>query len=127
MAQKMTAQNYIDTYKEYAISEMIRSGVPASITMAQGMLETENGNSDLVKKSNNHFGIKCKTEWTGEKVYHDDDENGECFRKYDSAVFSYRDHSDFLRNRPYYASLFSLDPIDYKAWAYGLKIGRAHV
>ena len=100
---------------------MIRSGVPASITLAQGVLETENGNSDLVKRSNNHFGIKCKAEWTGNRVYHDDDEKGECFRKYDSAVQSYRDHSDFLRTRAHYAFLFSLSPTDYRAWAYGLK------
>jgi LysM repeat protein len=101
--------------------EMQRSGVPAAITLAQGILETESGNSELVKKSNNHFGIKCKAEWAGEKVYHDDDENGECFRKYDSAIQSYRDHSDFLRTRAHYASLFSNDPLDYEAWAYGLK------
>ena len=120
-SQKMTVQNYIDTYKGTAIIEMKRAGVPVAITLAQGILETESGNSVLVKKSNNHFGIKCKAEWTGESVYHDDDENGECFRKYDSAIQSYRDHSDFLRTRPHYAFLFSLDPSDYKGWAYGLK------
>jgi LysM repeat protein len=120
-AQKITTKAYIDTYKSLAVAEMLRAGVPASITLAQGVLETESGNSDLVKKSNNHFGIKCKTEWTGESVYHDDDENGECFRKYDSAIFSYRDHSYFLRTRAHYAFLFSLDPMDYKGWAYGLK------
>jgi LysM repeat protein len=95
--------------------------VPASITLAQGILETESGNSDLVKKSNNHFGIKCKNTWTGETVYHDDDARGECFRKYNSAGESYRDHSNFLRGREHYAFLFDLDPSDYKAWAYGLK------
>lgn len=120
-AQKITVQEYIDTYKDIAMAEMIRSGVPAAITLAQGVLETENGNSELVKKSNNHFGIKCKAEWKGETVYHDDDEKGECFRKYDSAVHSYRDHSDFLRTRAHYAFLFSLSPTNYKAWAYGLK------
>lgn len=96
-------------------------GVPAAITLAQGILETESGNSDLVKRSNNHFGIKCKNTWTGETVYHDDDARGECFRKYNSAVESYRDHSNFLRGREHYAFLFDLDPSDYKAWAYGLK------
>ncbi len=120
-AQKITTKAYIETYKNLAVAEMLRSGVPAAITLAQGVLETESGNSVLVKKSNNHFGIKCKAEWTGESVYHDDDENGECFRKYDSAIFSYRDHSDFLRTRAHYAFLFSLDPMDYKGWAYGLK------
>jgi LysM repeat protein len=121
IAQKITTKVYIDTYKTLAVAEMLRAGVPASITLAQGILETESGNSVLVKKSNNHFGIKCKVEWTGESVYHDDDESGECFRKYDSAIFSYRDHSDFLRTRSHYAFLFSLDPMDYKGWAYGLK------
>lgn len=120
-AQKISVQEYIDKYREIAVSEMIRSGVPADITLAQGVLETENGNSDLVKRSNNHFGIKCKETWTGERVYHDDDEKGECFRKYDKAEDSYRDHSDFLKTRPNYASLFKLNPTDYKAWAYGLK------
>ncbi len=120
-AQKITTKAYIEAYKNLAVAEMLRSGVPAAITLAQGVLETESGNSVLVKKSNNHFGIKCKAEWTGESVYHDDDENGECFRKYDSAIFSYRDHSDFLRTRAHYAFLFSLDPMDYKGWAYGLK------
>jgi LysM repeat protein len=121
IAQKITTAQYIDRYKDNAIKEMIRSGVPAAITLAQGVLETESGNSELVKKSNNHFGIKCKAEWTGEKVYHDDDESGECFRKYDSAYLSYKDHSDFLRTRAHYAFLFSLDPSDYSAWAHGLK------
>jgi LysM repeat protein len=121
VAQKITTAQYIERYKDIAIKEMIRSGVPAAITLAQGVLETESGNSVLVKKSNNHFGIKCKVEWTGEKVYHDDDESGECFRKYDSAYLSYKDHSDFLRTRAHYAFLFSLDPSDYSAWAHGLK------
>lgn len=120
-AQRMSVEGYVQTYHALAVSEMIRSGVPASITLAQGVLETENGNSALVKKSNNHFGIKCKAEWTGEYVRHDDDEDAECFRKYDSAIHSYRDHSDFLRTRAHYAFLFNLDPYDYKAWAHGLK------
>src|SRR5687767_15834174 len=97
-------RQYIATYKDIAMQEMIRTGVPASITLAQGIHETGAGTSDLVMKSNNHFGIKCKTEWTGPSVYHDDDARGECFRKYDDPLQSYRDHSDFLKNRSYYAS-----------------------
>lgn len=120
-AQNEKAVNYIKQYKDAAIQEMKRSGVPASITLAQGMLESGYGESVLCKKSNNHFGIKCKTEWTGAKVYHDDDEKGECFRAYASAADSYKDHSDFLKSRPWYAFLFKLDPTDYEGWAYGLK------
>jgi LysM repeat protein len=100
---------------------MIRTGIPASITLAQGLLETGFGQSELAVNANNHFGIKCKSDWTGEKVYHDDDAKGECFRKYNTAIESYRDHSDFLRNRPHYASLFKLDVTDYEGWAKGLK------
>ena len=100
---------------------MQRTGVPASITLAQGIHETSAGQSDLVRKSNNHFGIKCKGDWTGASVSHDDDARGECFRKYDDPMDSYRDHSDFLKNRSHYAFLFRLDPTDYEAWAYGLK------
>lgn len=113
--------NYINQYKELAIEEMIRTGVPASITLAQGIVETNAGQSSLVKESNNHFGIKCKTEWTGSVVYYDDDSKHECFRSYTSAEDSYRDHSDFLKNRPNYGFLFQLDPTDYQAWAFGLK------
>lgn len=120
-AQRITPAEYIERHKEMAIQEMIRTGTPAAITLAQGVLETESGNSELVRKSNNHFGIKCKAEWTGDRVYHDDDESGECFRKYDSVIHSYRDHSDFLRTRAHYAFLYSLDPLDYKSWSYGLK------
>src|SRR5215211_4692526 len=116
-----TIQKYIAQFKDIAIAEEIRTGVPAAITLAQGIHETGAGTSDLVIASNNHFGIKCKTEWAGAAVYHDDDAKGECFRKYDDPLDSYKDHSDFLKNRPYYTSLFNLDPIDYKAWAYGLK------
>ena len=112
---------YITRYKDLAISEMKRTGVPAAITLAQGIHETEAGTSVLVKKSNNHFGIKCKDEWRGQSVSHDDDARGECFRKYSAAEDSYKDHSDFLKTRPNYASLFSLDPTDYQGWAYGLK------
>ncbi|MDE3213629.1 MAG: glucosaminidase domain-containing protein [Bacteroidota bacterium] len=120
-AQPMTAAEYIAKYKDLAILEMRREGVPAAISLAQGLLETENGNSDLVKESNNHFGIKCKDNWTQASVTHDDDAPGECFRAYKSAVDSYRDHSDFLRNSDRYASLFMLNPRNYRAWAHGLR------
>lgn len=113
--------NYINTFKDLAISEMKRTGVPASIKLAQGIHETSAGTSELVLKSNNHFGIKCKTGWSGEKVYHDDDASGECFRSYPKAEDSYKDHSDFLRAGARYAFLFQLDPTDYEGWAYGLK------
>lgn len=112
---------YINTYKALAIAEMQRSGVPASIILAQGVHETGAGTSDLVIASNNHFGIKCKTGWTGQVVYHDDDARGECFRGYALAADSYRDHSDYLSQTPRYASLFKLNPEDYTGWAYGLK------
>ena len=121
VAQTITPQQYIEEYKDIAISEMRRMGVPASITLAQGILESQCGNSDLVKESNNHFGIKCKSTWTAETVLHDDDQPGECFRKYTTAGDSYRDHSDFLRSSSRYASLFQLNPADYKDWAYGLQ------
>lgn len=120
-AQNMTAQQYVQEYKDLAISEMKRMGVPAAITLAQGLLETQSGNSDLLKVSNNHFGIKCKSTWTAETVSHDDDAPGECFRKYKNAEDSYRDHSNFLRGNTRYDFLFQLDPADYKAWAYGLR------
>lgn len=113
--------NYVNTYKALAMAEMQRSGVPAAITLAQGLHETEAGTSDLVKSSNNHFGIKCREDWKGEVVYHDDDSRGECFRSYATAADSYRDHSDFLRLSSRYAFLFALDPTDYEGWAYGLK------
>lgn len=118
---KATIHAYIEKFKDVAIEEMQRTGVPAAIKLAQGIHETGAGTSDLVTRSNNHFGIKCKTEWQGEKVYHDDDARGECFRKYEDPANSYRDHSDFLRTRSHYAALFNLDPTDYEAWAYGLK------
>lgn len=114
-------QQYINSYKELAIQEMKRTGVPASIKLAQGIHETSAGTSMLVNKSNNHFGIKCKNTWTGKTVKHTDDAPNECFRKYERTEDSYRDHSDFLKSSPRYASLFSLDPLDYEAWAYGLK------
>jgi hypothetical protein len=112
---------YINNYKHLAMQEMKRTGIPAAITLGQGIHETSAGKSDLVIKSNNHFGIKCKAEWTGMKVYHDDDSRGECFRRYDSAAQSYKDHSNFLRGSDRYAFLFRLDPTDYKGWAAGLK------
>jgi LysM repeat protein len=120
-AQRISVEEYIEQFKDIAISEMKRTGVPASITLAQGILETENGNSELVKKSNNHFGIKCKNTWTGETVTHDDDANGECFRAYTNAAESYRDHSDFLKANQRYNALFNLGAEDYAGWARGLK------
>jgi len=120
-AQSQKGEAYINKYKDIAINEMIRSGVPAAITLAQGILESSYGESNLCIQSNNHFGIKCKTEWTGEKVYHDDDAKHECFRSYPDATASYKDHSDFLKTRPWYASLFQLQPTDFEGWAYGLK------
>lgn len=120
-AQYITVDQYVAQYKDIAVREMKRMGVPAAISLAQGILETENGNSDLVKKSNNHFGIKCKSTWTAGSVNHDDDFPGECFRMYKNAEDSYRDHSNFLRGSSRYAFLFKLDPRDYKAWAYGLR------
>jgi LysM repeat protein len=120
-AQNLTTQQYIAKYKDIAINEMQRSGVPASIKLAQGILETQSGNGWLVQNSNNHFGIKCKNNWTGESVRYDDDARQECFRKYNTAADSYRDHSDFLRNNPRYAFLFQFQEEDYKSWAYGLK------
>ncbi len=120
-AQTISAEQYIDQYKDIAMLEMKRMGVPAAITLAQGLLESESGNSELVKKSNNHFGIKCKSNWTGEGVTHDDDSLGECFRKYATAEESFRDHSNFLKAGKHYSFLFDLDPSDYKGWANGLK------
>ena len=120
-AQRLSVEDYIAQFKDVAMSEMKRSGVPAAITLAQGILESENGNSELVQKSNNHFGIKCKSNWTGDSVTHDDDANGECFRAYTNAEESYRDHSDFLKANKRYGSLFDLDPADYAGWATGLK------
>ena len=114
-------QNYINTYKDLAILEMQRTGVPASITLAQGIHESGAGMGELALASNNHFGIKCKSNWAGETVKHNDDARGECFRKYPAAEDSYRDHSDFLKISPRYASLFTLDPADYEGWAKGLK------
>lgn len=121
LAQKMKAPEYVSAFQKYAVAEMKRTGVPAAISLAQGLLETEIGNGVLYKKSKNHFGIKCKNDWTGEVIDHDDDAPGECFRVYPTDSASYSDHSNFLRSRPHYASLFELDPLDYKSWSYGLK------
>ncbi|MFO7656329.1 MAG: glucosaminidase domain-containing protein [Bacteroidales bacterium] len=117
---KLTREEYIKKYQYLAIKEMGRTGIPASITMAQGLLESGNGNSRLAVKANNHFGIKCH-DWSGKKVRHDDDASRECFRKYSSVEESYRDHSDFLTSKSRYAALFDIPSTDYKGWAKGLK------
>lgn len=119
--KKYTVQDYIDTYQDLAVSEMERTGIPASITLAQGILESGNGNSRLSREGNNHFGIKCKKNWTGSVLYEDDDELHECFRAYSTAKDSYIDHSAFLMENTRYAFLFDLDSKDYKGWAKGLK------
>ena len=113
-------QQYIYQYKDLAIHEMLRYGIPASITLAQGLFESSAGRSELSVKGNNHFGIKCHG-WEGRGIYHDDDEKGECFRAYDNVLQSYEDHSKFLHDNSRYASLFRLSRTDYQGWAYGLK------
>lgn len=115
------AQKYIDQYYPLAIREQQTAGVPASVTLAQGILETEAGNSELMVKANNHFGIKCKNGWTGETILHTDDLKDECFKKYGCAADSYHDHSEHLKRNPRYASLFTLSKTDYASWAVGLK------
>ena len=112
---------YIDNYSTIAMEEMRQYAIPASITLAQGILESGAGRGELTKKANNHFGIKCHSNWTGGKVYHDDDEKGECFRKYKDSKYSFRDHSLFLSERSRYQNLFKLKIEDYKGWARGLK------
>lgn len=119
-AQQMTSEQYIAKYKSLAIESMIKYNIPASIKLAQGLVETASGNSRLAKEANNHFGIKCKSYWKGETISHDDDAKGECFRKYNSASDSYIDHSEFLTNSERYNVLFTYDPTDYKSWAKGL-------
>ena len=114
-------EKYIRKYADIAVAEMQRTGVPASITLAQGLIESGAGTSTLATKGNNHFGIKCHNDWTGARMYHDDDRKGECFRVYKSAEESFRDHSDFLRYHDRYKSLFDLSPDDYRGWAKGLK------
>lgn len=118
--QNYTRKEYISNFSDLAMREMIRVGIPASITLAQGCLESNNGNSTLAVKGNNHFGIKCH-DWTGKKIYHDDDRRNECFRSYPSAYDSYMDHSEFLTTKSRYASLFEISPHNYRAWAKGLK------
>lgn len=120
-SQNITRDQYVDGYKNIAISEMKRTGVPASITLAQGILETNSGNSTLARKANNHFGIKCHSDWKGKTFTHDDDRPNECFRKYKSPEHSFKDHSDFLQKHQRYASLFELKTTDYKGWAHGLR------
>ncbi|MFY9154161.1 MAG: glucosaminidase domain-containing protein [Prolixibacteraceae bacterium] len=119
--KQFSREEYIQKYYPLAISEMERSGIPASITLAQGCWESQNGNSRLATEGNNHFGIKCKSEWTGKKIYHDDDAKHECFRKYSHGEASYIDHSNFLMAGSRYSFLFQLDPKDYAGWARGLK------
>jgi LysM repeat protein len=118
--KSMTREAYIRAYRELAMKEMVRVGIPASITLAQACLESDNGNSRLATRGNNHFGIKCH-DWTGKKIYQDDDDRHECFRSYNSPYESFMDHSYFLCSKPRYAPLFDLKPRDYRGWAKGLK------
>jgi len=120
-AQKITPEEYVNQFKEIAMEEMRTHHIPASITLAQGCLESSFGNSRLAKEGNNHFGIKCKSSWTGKVIYEDDDAVGECFRAYDDAKNSYIDHSLFLKANQRYAFLFELHPGDYTGWANGLR------
>jgi len=116
-----SANNYINNYKDISVSEMKRTGIPASITLAQGMIESDYGRSTLAIEANNHFGIKCHNDWTGPTIRHHDDKRNDCFRKYRRAEDSFYDHSDFLTSGSRYRALFDLEPTDYKAWARGLK------
>ena len=120
MAWSQRYQDYFNTYKDIAIEQMLQYKIPASITLAQGVLESGAGKSELALKANNHFGIKCNG-WTGRKSYHDDDERNECFRAYNTVYESYRDHSVFLTTSQRYRQLFQLKITDYKGWAKGLK------
>ncbi|SDB84063.1 glucosaminidase domain-containing protein [Williamwhitmania taraxaci] len=119
--KKYSREEYVQLFKNLAIRQMEKSGVPASIIIAQGMLESDNGNSTLAIKANNHFGIKCHKSWSGSTIFHDDDKKSECFRVYRDVANSFSDHSDFLRSSKRYAFLFDLKPTDYKGWAKGLK------
>ncbi len=119
--QRISVEDYILTYKDVAMDKMESYGIPASITLAQGILESGSGNSKLARKANNHFGIKCHKDWNGKTYHMDDDAKNECFRKYKSPDESYRDHSLFLTTRDRYADLFTLKISDYKGWAHGLK------
>lgn len=118
---RQTPKQYIERYDQDAVAEMLKSGVPASITLSQGMLESDYGNSKLAKEARNHFGIKCHSSWTGGRFTMDDDAKNECFRVYKSVYDSYVDHSDFLKRNRRYAFLFDLKRTDYKGWAKGLK------
>jgi len=111
---------YIDQYHQVAEKQQKEHKIPASIVLAQGLLESGAGLSSFARESNNHFGIKCN-DWAGDKIYHDDDQKGECFRKYEKVLDSYEDHATFLKTRPRYSFLFDLKPTDYEGWAYGLK------
>jgi len=117
---RISRSQYIDIWKDEAISQMAKYGIPASITLAQGILESGDGNSKLARQGNNHFGIKCH-DWKGKTIHKDDDKKNECFRKYNNAQQSFQDHSEFLSKRGRYSFLFDLKPTDYKAWAKGLK------
>lgn len=117
---EISSEEYIEQWKGVAMQKMKDHGIPASITLAQGLLESRSGNSELAREANNHFGIKCTNDWDGGKTYHDDDRRHECFRKYSNAAQSFEDHSRFLQ-RPRYAALFELRATDYKGWAHGLK------
>lgn len=119
--KKKETLDYIERYKDIAMEEMQKDKIPASITLAQGILESGNGQSKLAKQGNNHFGIKCHSDWKGKRMHQDDDAPNECFRVYDNAEDSYRDHSKFLKNGTRYKSLFDLSITDYKGWAKGLK------
>ena len=121
LIKKYTAAEYIDRFKDIAVAEMNKYGIPASITLAQGLLESGNGNSSLAREANNHFGIKCTSDWKGKTILKDDDAKDDCFRVYKDPEESFRDHSEFLK-RARYAFLFELDKDDYKGWATGLKL-----
>ena len=120
IGEELTRQEYIDTWKEEAVYQMATHGIPASITLAQGILESRDGNSRLAKEGNNHFGIKCHSDWEGKRIFEDDDARNECFRQYRNGRESFDDHSDFLKKQRY-AKLFELEMTDYKGWARGLK------
>jgi len=117
----LTEEGYVNAYKDLAVSEMKRTGIPASITLAQAMIESDYGRSRLAREANNHFGIKCHNNWTGPTIRHNDDKRNECFRKYRRPEESFYDHSDFLKSGSRYSFLFEIDPSDYKGWARGLK------
>ena len=116
-----SVNDYVNSFKDLAITEMKRTGIPASITLAQGIIESDCGHSSLAREANNHFGIKCHDDWKGPTIRHDDNRRNECFRKYGRPEESFYDHSDFLKSVPRYSFLFNLNSTDYKSWAHGLK------